>query len=135
MWAALLANAASPNDADKARPSFIAILKEMAPDEAALLNWIHARSQGWTHHLKDLDWFKAEVELGFGDAKNRRLDSRMICCLDGLEAQQLIRRNYLLPSDLAEPQKVESHQVPFRIVLSDRGSAFIDACRPPKPKS
>src|SRR6266568_709406 len=40
MWAALLANAASPGNAEKVRPGFLAILKQMAPDEAALLNRI-----------------------------------------------------------------------------------------------
>lgn len=33
MWAALLANAASPDNADKVRPGFIATLRQMAPDE------------------------------------------------------------------------------------------------------
>lgn len=37
MWASLLANAASPENAQKVRPGFIATLKQMAPDEAALL--------------------------------------------------------------------------------------------------
>jgi len=39
MWAALLANAASPENADKVRPGFIAIVKQLASDEAILLNW------------------------------------------------------------------------------------------------
>jgi len=39
MWAALLANAASPENAGKVRPGFIAILKEISPHEVALLNW------------------------------------------------------------------------------------------------
>src|SRR5258708_16760199 len=43
MWAALLANAASPENAEKVRPGFIAILRQMAPDEAALLNWLYDR--------------------------------------------------------------------------------------------
>jgi hypothetical protein len=34
MWAALLANAASPKNAEKARPGFIAILKHLSHDEA-----------------------------------------------------------------------------------------------------
>lgn len=38
MWAALLANAASPENAEMGRPGFIATLKHLAPDEAALLN-------------------------------------------------------------------------------------------------
>src|ERR1035438_5844869 len=41
MWAALLANATSPLSAQIVRPGFIAIWKEMAPDEAGLLNWMY----------------------------------------------------------------------------------------------
>jgi hypothetical protein len=40
MWAALLANAASPENGETVRPGFIATLRQMAPDEAALLKWI-----------------------------------------------------------------------------------------------
>src|SRR6266436_5330022 len=40
MWAALLANAASPDNADKVRPAFISVLKQMSPDEAAVLKFI-----------------------------------------------------------------------------------------------
>src|SRR6266478_5885319 len=40
MWAALLANAASPEDAPKVRPGFIAILRQMAPDEAEALTLV-----------------------------------------------------------------------------------------------
>ena len=40
MWAALLANSALSENAGKVRPSFIAVLKQMAHDEASLLNWI-----------------------------------------------------------------------------------------------
>lgn len=42
MWVALLANASSPTFAEKVRPGYIALLREMSPDEAALLNWIYA---------------------------------------------------------------------------------------------
>jgi hypothetical protein len=37
MWAALLANAASPTHTGNIRPGFITILKQMAPDEVGLL--------------------------------------------------------------------------------------------------
>jgi Abortive infection alpha len=47
MWAAFLANAASAKDADKVRPAFIATLKQMAQDEAALLNWMFAQRVGF----------------------------------------------------------------------------------------
>ena len=47
MWAALLANASSPDNAAKVRPGFIATLRQMAPDEAALLIRIaEGRSRG-----------------------------------------------------------------------------------------
>ncbi|MEO5926269.1 MAG: Abi-alpha family protein [Bryobacteraceae bacterium] len=41
MWAALLTNAASPDGAEKVRPSFTEVLRQMAPDEAVLLKWLH----------------------------------------------------------------------------------------------
>src|SRR5258708_27512228 len=41
MWAALLANAASPENAEQERPGFISLLRHMAPDEGALLNAIY----------------------------------------------------------------------------------------------
>jgi hypothetical protein len=44
MWAALLVNAASPENAGGVRPGFIAILREMAPDEAHLLQLISGLS-------------------------------------------------------------------------------------------
>lgn len=142
MWAALLANAASPENAQKVRPGFTAILKQMAPDEALLLKWIFAKSQGWTPHIGGLDWFKAQAELGFTSkeeaTRSRRIDLRMATCLDGLEAQQLIRRTYFLPSSsssLDEPRKFEPQQVNFRLMLTERGTAFFEACQPPKPKA
>jgi hypothetical protein len=139
MWAALLANEASPEKAGMVRPGFIAILQQMAPDEAALLNWIHSHSQGWTQHVGGLNWVEAQVELGFTTKqeadRSRRINPRMATCLDGLEAQQLIRRTYLLPSSsisLDEPRKSEPQQVDFRLVLTERGAGFFEACQPPK---
>ena len=40
MWSALLANASSPDHADKVRPGFIAILKQMSPAEVKALKLI-----------------------------------------------------------------------------------------------
>jgi Abortive infection alpha len=142
MWAALLANAASPAHARKVRPGFIAILKQMAPDEAALLKWTHAKSQGWTPYVGGLKWIEAQAELGFTSKeeadRSHRIDPRMATCLDGLEAQQLIRRTYFLPSSsssLDAPRKNDLQQVNSHLTLTERGRAFIEACRPPKPKS
>src|ERR1700686_3228249 len=40
MWAALLANASSPDHAENVRPGFIAILRQMSPDEVESLKLI-----------------------------------------------------------------------------------------------
>jgi hypothetical protein len=138
MWAALLANAASPDNAGRVRSGFTAILKEMSPDEAQLLKWIHHHSQGWTPLMVGLKWRDAEIELGFTTkeeaARSRRIDARMSTCLDGLEGQTLIRREYYSdPSDHVET-KLDLRRVQFNIVLTERGDAFLEAVRPPKPK-
>jgi Abortive infection alpha len=143
MWAALLANAASPDNAGKVRPGFTAILKQMSPDEAQLLKWIHDHhGPGWTPHVGGLNWRDAQIELGFTTkeeaARSRRIDARMFTCLDGLEAQTLIRRDYYLPLDRSshvEPNKVDLRKVQFNIVLTERGDAFLEASRPPEPKA
>src|SRR5947208_13537251 len=44
MWAALLANAASPENGRRIPPGFIATLRQMSPDEAGLLNFIQNRT-------------------------------------------------------------------------------------------
>lgn len=41
MWAALLANAANPEFCMKVRPGFVAALKQLSADEAALLSWFY----------------------------------------------------------------------------------------------
>src|SRR5580693_3115549 len=46
MWAALLANAASPENARRVRPGFIATLNHLSVDEAALLNWVFQQRTG-----------------------------------------------------------------------------------------
>ena len=40
MWSALLANASSPDRSDDVRPGYTNLLRQMSPDEVALLNWI-----------------------------------------------------------------------------------------------
>jgi hypothetical protein len=140
MWAALLANASSPNQSENVRPGFTAILKNMAHDEAKLLKWIREHEEEWPHN-GPLKWFTAQSELGFttkGEAERAiRIDPRMATCLDGLEAQQLIRRRYWLPdssSFLDEESKYGRKQVAFTLEMTERGVAFLEACSPPKPK-
>src|SRR6266550_8600896 len=40
MWSALLANAASPENAEYVKPGFIAVLRQLTPNEVSLVNWI-----------------------------------------------------------------------------------------------
>src|ERR1017187_9491094 len=140
MWAALLANASSPSKGENVRPGFIAVLKQMAPDEAMLLKWIYEHEEEWPHR-SPLQWFTAQSELGFTDKNTaetaKRIDPRMASSLDGLEAQQLIRRRYWLPdssSFLDEESKYGRKQVAFTLEMTERGVAFLEACSPPKPK-
>jgi Abortive infection alpha len=132
MWAALLANAASPEHADIVRPGFIATLRQMAPDEAALLTRI---AEG---HLSDrlLDQstlMETYSALGLGPeeysgspqeqmTESIRFFQRFRACRDGLVAEQLIKK-----SD--DPPEFR------RYGLSSRGVEFVKACRPPQPKS
>jgi hypothetical protein len=133
-----LANASSPNEGEKVRPGFTAILKNMAPDEARLLKWIHEHEEEWPHR-SPLQWSSAQSELGFTTrneaARANRIDPRMATCLDGLEAQQLIRRKYWLPdssSFLDEESKYGRKQVAFTLEMTERGVGFLAACSPPK---
>lgn len=65
-----------------------------------------------------------------------RIGPRMATCLDGLEAQQLIRRTYRLPdssSFLDEESKYGRKQVAFTLEMTERGVAFLEAWNPPTP--
>jgi hypothetical protein len=113
MWAALLANAASPENAEKVRQGFIAILKQMSPDEAALLNFLADDRQ----RIEERDGNAPEdalADLGFDPDSYEQ-------CKDALEAARLI-------------VEAETPDEPILYILTFRGRAFLKACRPPKPK-
>jgi hypothetical protein len=137
MWAALLANAASPENTKKARPGFIAILKQMSPDEAKLMNWVdcHRDPLYVIGHFKlleapdDLRWDKET------DTTGRPINKRLAMCMEALEATLLIRRHYLSSDRAESPSSSDWEPIPFRFEVTHRGSAFVEACRPPKPKS
>lgn len=131
MWAALLVNAASPYDAERVRPSFIATLKQMSPDEASILSWMH--EQTWTadgdstFSLRAI--FKIYGERGFlaptidsGDVRRHlAANLRLGACLDSLESAALIR--------------AEGNYENRVYKLTTRGDQLIYVCRPPKPRS
>jgi hypothetical protein len=130
MWAALLANAASPETADKVRPGFIAILKQMAPDEAYFLNEVYSE-QIKQRHGDPLTF----VLEGAGNIVNKLLRSKpteaiaeLEMCVDGLESLRLVTQ-------------VGSGSMGFKFKVGNmnysvtrRGIAFLEACRPPAPK-
>jgi hypothetical protein len=129
MWAALLANAASPENAENVRPGFIPILRKLAPDEAALLNWLDDHTDAKEIFRLDVQvsaLWDACGEIGF---PNEHLE----ICLNALEASRLIEGHARLSlnrrrSEIQQPG-IGSYS------LTDRGREFITACRPPKPKS
>jgi hypothetical protein len=145
MWAALLANAASPDGDKVVRPGFIATLRELSPDEASLLNWIYDSAiKGMPGH--DFDFpiassalLNAFAELGFGKVERKpdgfiasaSVDAwRFGTCLNSLEAAQLIRRRY----DLGNIEKSETYEIrtnEVRYSLTYRGHQFVTACRAP----
>ena len=144
MWAALFVNAASLENAEKVRPGFIAVLRQMAPDEAALLKWIYDK----TATLNQIDYFQvceAQVDLGWLKAtdcswqqaglRGLTMSSRLATCLDSLEAEKLVRRAYLqgVPGEASVYRMEEP--IAFRFEMTNRGREFVEACQPPKPRS
>jgi hypothetical protein len=148
MWAALLANAASPECAGRVRPAFISTLKQMAPDEAALLNWMFSERVGLgegafqaavifslldvrteTHPLQfdaafsHADLVDAFCSLGFGKGPETVDGIDFETCLYNLESAKLIQLTLTGGSDY------------WKACLTFRGIALIAACQPPKPKS
>lgn len=147
MFAALLANEASPENDWRVRPGFIATLKQMAPDEAKFLTWFYARS---AHRPSEHDSAIAEDGIGLlavfenlgsvglaGEpSEGFELITRVQIALDGLMAEQLISKTYwqrqsdnTLVGTFMSPAEADHA---YR--LSFRGRAFLDACRPPKPE-
>jgi hypothetical protein len=105
MWAALLANAASTRNADKVRPSFIALLRQMAPDEAVMLNWM-VREAGLFGFVRASDATSAYERLGFAPPpaetndgpepaleRTHKIMDDADTCLSTLEVHRLIERS------------------------------------------
>lgn len=119
MWAALLANAASPT-AGRIRPGFVAILREMAADEAVLVSWIYENTSepwGQGHSVENLKQAFGELVDPTDSGRNFNL------CLDALQATRLI-----------SPMMGSKAAVPSYFAITARGSTFVASCRPPKPK-
>ena len=127
MWAGLLANGASPENAGKVRPGFVATLKQMAPDEAGLLNLMFERRTGKPGVVFNQPFDVTELLSAYssvrppGDSDQLAYDA----CIQSLHAQQLVEQ---IPDPKHFGYLIHSY------ALTMRGIAFVFACRPPKPK-
>lgn len=113
MWSALLANATLPRS--NVRPSFIATLKQMAPDEAAILVYLEDELD-FNLNSRDPIYLKGVAkfhEQRFG----RSSENAALISLQNLEALFLI-----------EQREGGDYW------LTHRGNWFLMAVRPPKPR-
>lgn len=115
MWASLLANAASPENATKVRPAFLDILKVMSPDEAWLLRWICEQDKPANQPL-DIAWISEAFETLVGHTVPVDLP-QLHLCLNLLQSRLLINT---------------AQDLYFATFL---GIAFLEAVRPPTPKN
>jgi len=124
MWAALLANAASPTNGDVVRPGFIAILKQMAPDEAALLNSV---SQ------KGLEIYKSEILAGIEKPRNEVPVKALIkdCGREGEDEDETFVRFAVCLRLLENVGLIEDKK--GELALTFLGQMFLSSCQPPKP--
>jgi Abortive infection alpha len=135
MWAALLANAASPNNAEKVRPRFIAILNQMAPDEAVLLKGAariteeHGLLIGPSHSLRipTEEWRialrKAKLDMEAVLAKFRRHG----------EAEFDMKVRLDTCSRLLATVGLIVYGDDSTLLVSSVGKSFFECCEPPKP--
>lgn len=124
MWAALLANAANPLTAGKMRPGFIAVLKQMSVDEAALVNWIFTEVKGrkMARPGTGVQFKFEELAEGYKVAiPGSKAGSDLILCLAGLESQALIQRFH----------QTVNNSTHLMYLPTPRGEAFFDACSEP----
>lgn len=127
MWAALLANAASPENAGKVRPGFIATLNQMAPDEAAVLRWMFDQRTGKPGLVFNKPFDYTEILVAHSSVRHPG-DSDPFsyhACIQSLQSVQLIEQ-------IPDPQ--HSGYLTHSYALTMRGIAFVYACHPPKPK-
>ena len=123
MWAALLANAATSENANTVEASFIAILKQMSPEEAQLLSWFRHSGR------PEFEMLSTSIVLEYLVSNKMSVDqSNSVAVLrwfDGLESYQLVRQVYF--------QIASTDPLPSRPTMTERGYAFLAACEPPKP--
>jgi hypothetical protein len=139
MWAALLANAASATKGEMVRPGFIAILKQMAPDEVVLLKGIVELTDG---HRSFLRSFKAASKQDLDraiaqDIITRTSELRVLIMRteEDRTAAESRFQTCLALLDNAGLISVGSEHGVSTVMASDLGGKFVEACSPPNPKT
>jgi len=150
MWSALLANASS-SMAGAVRPGFIATLKQLAPDEAAVLAAVP---------LLASEFKKILVEKGYDASKIAGLDLRTPTSMETYTEAMNVREDVVqrirvsLPRFATEDEAAENERFDLcvhrlkvaglivvgwkptldQLELTTLGEAFLAACTAPKPR-
>src|ERR1035441_457772 len=150
MWAALLANASSPTNTEKVRPSFIPLLKQTHPFEVMILERLYEDHRiPVTNENEFRRYGVDESELskhppaqsGVKEKLQAMIDSHL--SLDTLIAEQLVQKTFWqapkdgIYSEADPPNRDEFgyfKAADFTYTLTTRGLSFVEARRPPKPQ-
>jgi hypothetical protein len=126
MWAALLANASSPEYVALVRPATIKLLRDISPDEAVMLNFIYDHGQRKKEYSIELEVGRLYSELPkvVGEDEEMRID-RIETCVYTLKVAGLIVPQVVL-FDKGDKPKV--------LWMTGWGKTFLNGCRPPKRK-
>jgi len=123
MWAALLANAASP-DQHNVRPAFIGTLRQMSPDEALVLRYMRNCQSDTAPFVAILEeyrlLFPEEAWNANPNGNEDRLYRSVNACLNSLEAAKTVSLRSVAGESYLQ--------------LTPFGVTFLEACQVPKPK-
>jgi hypothetical protein len=116
---------------DQVKPGFIAILKQMSPDEAELLNLLYTHASSKVGEAEVLERVFGE----FVAKKSNRYRNTFTAGLDALAAAQLVRLSPLTGT-VNDMFHLPPELFPgiYASLLTFRGREFVQACRPPKPR-
>jgi Abortive infection alpha len=157
MWASLLANASSKKGAI-VRPTFISLLKNMAPDEAELLRQMAERTERLNYLGPELRTHYKQIAIGCDPEADDYLSRRNALWLGfkhGFhEFCESLERTFVPIAGEEESEKELRYEACFtaledagliersaedsladgKMILSSRGKTFLAACSPPRPE-
>lgn len=123
MWAALLANAASPGQ-QNVRAAFIGTLRQMSPDEALVLRYMRSCESDMAPFVAILEEYKRlfpeEAHNPHSNPRGNedRLYRSVNACLNSLEAAKTVSLRSVMGESYLQ--------------LTPFGVTFLEACEPPK---